>query len=317
MVHHVRAEGEDFVPASADKTKGHNQEHMFAFIYGLDSKQIQSLLTGLVSRWQDIAHDHSKSSTGITPRLFVAALISQYGSVISRKIRKVYKNLRICDDDLQKAIHNLEKEKEPGPSSVRTRQIRGINQNLIDMNIELTGTKSTMHYLAESADVMVKYITPFEQYVEARLNEWHTTSERTRLKKEVPDTKEPDLDLKRKRTTTFNNKLLGALQELDSCSEKIRDHDKLVMVRKNMLQYKTDIESLQQHININVGMVSRSWPHAAAEQLTSVSQVSNVIAARDRSIQQSIMVNTGRDGAKMKFMAILTAFFLPGTFMAV
>ena len=151
--------------------------------------------------------------------------------------------MRICDDDLQKAIRNLENEKEPDPSSGQTSQIRGINKNLIGMNIELTGTKSTMHYLAESADVMVKYITPFEQYVEARLNEWHTTSERTRLKKEVTDPKEPDLDLKRKRTKTFNNKLLGALQELDSCSEKIRDHDKLVMVRKNMLQYKTDIES--------------------------------------------------------------------------
>jgi hypothetical protein len=318
MVHHVRAEGEEFVPASADKTKGQNQEHMFAFIYGLNGEQIQTLLTGLVSRWQDIVDDHSKPSTGITPRLFVAALISQYGSVISRKIRNVYKNLRICDDDLQKAIQNLEKEKEkePDPSSARTRQIRGINQNLIGMNIELTGTKSTMHYLAESADVMVKYITPFEQYVEARLNEWHKTSERSRLKKEVTDPKEPD-HLKRKRTTTFNTKLLGALQELDSCSEKIRDHDKLVMVRKNMLQYKTDIESLQQHININVGMVSRSWPHVAAEHVTDILQVSNVIAARDRSIQQSIMANTGRDGAKLKFMAILTAFFLPGTFMAV
>jgi len=77
MVHHIRAEGEDFVSASAGKTKeGHNQEHMFGFIYGLDGKQMQTLLTGLVSRWQDIANDHSKPSTGITPRLFVAALIS-------------------------------------------------------------------------------------------------------------------------------------------------------------------------------------------------------------------------------------------------
>jgi hypothetical protein len=320
MVHHVRAEGENFVPASADKTESHNQEHMFAFIYGLDGKQIQTLLTGLVYRWQDIPGDHAKSSTGITPRLFVAALISQYGSIISKKIQNVYKSLRICDEDLQRAIRNLEKEKEPDPASAGTKPIREINQNLIGMNIELTGTKSTMHYLAESADVMVEYITPFEEYVQARLNEWHTTSERTRLKRAVTavtGTKEPDLDLKRKRTTTFNTKLLGALQELDSCSERIRDHDKLVMVRKNMLQYKTDIESLQQHININVGMVSRSCPHVAPEQPTDVSQVSNVIAARDRSIQQSIMANTGSDGAKMKFMAILTAFFLPGTFVAV
>jgi hypothetical protein len=272
MVHHIRAEGEDFVSASADTTKeDHNQEHMFGFIYGLNGTEVQTLLTGLVSRWQDIAGDHSKPSTGITPRLFVAALISQYGSIISGRIRNVYKNLRICDKHLQRAIQNLEKEKEPNPSSDQTSQIRSINQNLIDMNIELTGTKSTMHYLAESADVMVKYITPFEQYVEARLNEWHKTSERARLKKETTDSKEPDLDLRRKRTKTFNNKLLGALQELDCCSEKIRDHDKLVMVRKNMLQYKTDIESLQQHININVGMVSRSWPAVAAEQTTDIS----------------------------------------------
>ena len=47
-----------------------------------------------------------------------------------------------------------------------------------------------------------------------------------------------------------------ALRKMDSCREQIRDHDKLVMVRKNMLQYRTDIEALQQHININVGMVS-------------------------------------------------------------
>jgi hypothetical protein len=37
----------------------------------------------------------------------------------------------------------------------------------------------------------------------------------------------------------------------------------------------------------------------------------------DRSIQLKILENTGRDGSKMKALAILTALFLPGTFMAV
>jgi len=46
MVHHVRAEGDDIVPASADKTKEEpNQEHMFGFIYGFDGKQMKRLLT--------------------------------------------------------------------------------------------------------------------------------------------------------------------------------------------------------------------------------------------------------------------------------
>ncbi|KAN0106721.1 hypothetical protein V8E51_009597 [Hyaloscypha variabilis] len=300
MVHHIRAEEGNFVPASADTTnEDNNQEHMFGFISGLDGMQMQALLTSLVFRWQDIVNDHSSPSTGITPQLFVAALISQYGSIISGRLRKVYMDARICSYELQKLVHNLDKEEELDPSLDQAHRIGSINQNLIDMTIRLTGTKSTMHYLAESADVTMTYIMPFEQYVEARLNEWHTTSERTRLQGKVTDPKEPDLDLKRKRATTFNNKLLGALQRLDSSREKMRDHDELVIVRKNMLQYKTDIESLQQHINIHFDMVS------------------NVAAARDRSIQESIMANTARDGAKMKFMAILTAFFLPGTFMAV
>jgi hypothetical protein len=206
---------------------------MFAFVYGLDGEQMRNLLTDLVSRWQDIANDHSKPSTGITPRLFVAALLSHYGSIISERIRNVYHGIKICDSDLQRAIENLEKEL-PEPCRDQTIHIRSINTNLISMNRQLTGTRSTMHYIADSADVLVNNITPFESYVNARLAEWE----------EDPDSK----------------KLKKALRKLDSCSEQIRDHDKLVMLRKNMLQYKTDIESLQQHININVGMVSHHWP---------------------------------------------------------
>ncbi|RDW63394.1 hypothetical protein BP6252_10939 [Coleophoma cylindrospora] len=299
MVYHIRAEGGNFASATADKREErYNKEHMFGFLWGLDGVEIKELLTDLVSRWQDIADDHSKPSTGITPRLVVAALISQYGSVISETIQTVYSNLGVCDDNLNKAINDLVKN-EPGRSLKSAGQIRDINENLIKMNIDLTGTRSTMHYLAESADVMVKNITTFDEYVIERLKEWHKASERTRPKKEVTDPEEPDRDLTRTRTGTFNTKLTEAVNELDYWSEKTRDNDKLVTVRKNMLQHKIDIKSLQQHININVGMVS------------------NVISERDRLIQQSILENTARDAAKMKFMAVLTAFFLPGTFMAI
>jgi len=232
MVHHIRAEGDVFVPAKrdisvpTDKKAGDNKEHMFAFIYGLDGSEIWKLLTGLVKRWQDIVGDHADPSTGITPRLFVAALLSHYGSIISKRIRDAYVNVNICDSDLQTAMDILEEEL-PEPCHDQTIQIRKINKSLIDMNVKLTGTRSTMHYLAASADVLVNNITPFEMYVKTRLAEW-------------PNSK----------------KLIKALRKLDSYREKIRDHDKLVMVRKDMLQHKTDIEALQQHININVGMVS-------------------------------------------------------------
>lgn len=224
---------------------------MFGFLYGLDGSQIQELLTGLVSRWADIIDDQNNPSTGITPRLFVAAVMSQYGAVVAAKIKDVYTELLVCDGVLQKAILAPGQEQETALSTNQldltdaNTQIQLINDKLIDLNRQLTGTRSTMHYLAESADTMVKYITNFEEYVEARLDEWHTTSEKA--------TREPSGI---ERAPTFNISLKSALKELDSFRERTRDHDKLVIVRKNMFQYKTYIKSLQQHININVGMVS-------------------------------------------------------------
>jgi hypothetical protein len=46
-------------------------------------------------------------------------------------------------------------------------------------------------------------------------------------------------------------------------------------------------------------------------------QARNLIAERDRSIQIEILENTARDSFNMKVITVLTALFLPGTFMAV
>lgn len=234
MVHHIRAEGSDF--ARASHTKGGNQEHMLAFISGLESRHIKDLLTGLVYRWQDIAHDHLKTSVGMTPRLFVAALLSQYGSITSVRIRDAYIKLQNCDRKLKDEIPLLEvQDSESSPAS--TACIHDLSKRLVDMNIQLTGTRSVMHYLADSANVLVNNITPFEAYVKARLAEWNDNRDVKRLRR--------------------------SLRKLDSCREQIRDNDKLIMVRKTMTQYKTDIKSLQQHIDINVGMVNQAQPSSA------------------------------------------------------
>lgn len=134
--------------------------------------------------------------------------------------------LKDCDLKLQNSIENL---KDEIPSGETSAHIRALSQTLIQMNIKLTGTRSTMHYLADSANMLVHDSTPFEKYVNARLDEWDNPN---------------------------SGDLMVALRQLDSCKEQIRDNDKLLMVRKNMLQHKTDIKSLQQHIDINVGMVS-------------------------------------------------------------
>src|ERR1700722_12957867 len=63
MVHHIRAEGDEFVPTQHGKedNKGHgekdNKEHMFAFVEGLATYEIGQL-TDLIHRWQDVVKDH-------------------------------------------------------------------------------------------------------------------------------------------------------------------------------------------------------------------------------------------------------------------
>jgi hypothetical protein len=55
MVHHIRAEGNEFV-ATQDGEKD-NKEHMFAFVKGLATHEIGQL-ADLIHRWQDVVEDH-------------------------------------------------------------------------------------------------------------------------------------------------------------------------------------------------------------------------------------------------------------------
>jgi len=55
--------------------------------------------------------------------------------------------------------------------------------------------------------------------------------------------------------------------------------------------------------------------HTARDGSTQLDILENT--ARDGLIQLDILKNTARDGSNMKVLAVLTALFLPGTFMAV
>jgi hypothetical protein len=270
LVHHVRVEGKKFVPARRGNI---NQEHIFGFIAGFTSPDLGRILTDLFTRWQDITADRKanpaprilvhflnynahpkllnknttqfalngtadfmisdlvKATAGMTPRLFMATVLSQYGWVVAQEVIKSGRTLVYCDKKLQAALTKL-RDAEPGSSDDVTAEIGQMNETLIKMNINLTGTRSTMHYLAESAHTLISGVSTFERYIQARLSEWEDNSDAITLMK--------------------------ALHELDSCKESIRDNDKLELVRKTMGQYKIDIKSLQQHIDISVGMVSHS-----------------------------------------------------------
>ncbi len=181
----------------------------------------------------------------MTPRLFMATVLSQYGWIVAQEVFKSARTLVSCDKQLQAALVKL-RVAEPGSSDDVTAEIGQMNETLINMNINLTGTRSTMHYLAESAHTLINGVSTFEHYIQARLSEWTENTESEDLKK--------------------------ALHGLDSCKESIRDNDKLELVRKTMGQYMVDIKSLQQHIDISVGMASHSLQafrfSAADNQLT-------------------------------------------------
>jgi hypothetical protein len=215
----------------------------------------------------------------LTPRLFIAAILSQYGSIVAKKITDAATKLIDSDIRLEYMTENAHGETnheetnhdktkhqtadERTKHNETTTEIHLLNKKLIKMNQDLTGTRSTMHYLAESAHVLVKKITTFEDYVIARLDDWKkdcsggdgSGGDGSGGDGSGGDGSGGDGSGVQLRSLEALKKVFP---HLDSCKEKIRDNDKLVMVKKSMWQYKTDIKSLQQHIDINVGMVSYS-----------------------------------------------------------
>lgn len=140
MVHHIRAEGNDFV--STKNTTSGNRGQMFGFIAGLEGLDIGQLLTNRVNRWQDIPQDHLKTSTGMTPKLFVAALLFQYSFIVCEDVIRAGFKLRRCDNELNDVVPNITNV-SLASSDDMTNRIRLLNQTLIDMNLNLTGTRSS------------------------------------------------------------------------------------------------------------------------------------------------------------------------------
>lgn len=240
------------------------QEKSFAILSGRNPQKvkfhiidymIKGLFSDLILRWQDISQDHSVRDTGIsqvhsvrdagiTPRLFIAALLSQYGSTISANVEKTAELLSAFDATLSEGVLAIQGGKSEKNTSEATRAIQDANRKLVTMTHKLTGIKSTMHYLAESAQVLVKDIAPFHEYIRARLDDWmvpKALSHQTRLddwlirEKQHPSETAPP-------SQWINNpnsgKLKQGLKQLGIVKEHLRDQDKLIMVTKSMFQYK-------------------------------------------------------------------------------
>ena len=70
-------------------------------------------------------------------RLFIAAVLTQYGSIVTEKIKNAAGKLKECDDAIAKNIDNLEDgtaESQSQSFKAIKRNIHLLSKDLIDMN---------------------------------------------------------------------------------------------------------------------------------------------------------------------------------------
>jgi len=121
------------------------------------------------------------------------------------------------------------------------------------------------------------------------------------------------------------------LKSLDIFKFDTRDSDKVLKVRQELRKAKTGINTLQQRIDLNLGLVS-IFPllfysghfMLQVNALTYFLKFNNITAERDRTLQLELMSvqleiahNIQKDGFRGVLTAVTTALFLPMTFMAV
>lgn len=231
MVHHIRVQGDSFV--SARGGTGSNKEQIFGLIAGFEVFDLTEIITRSIPRLQDLSSDHLKGSAGLSPKLLLTIIISQYGFQISKDIVRACRSLDKYDTRLQSALQHLWTLPPTSFKEIQkdNKDIRELNDTLIQMNTDLTGARSIMHYLAASAELLIDRVSDFQAYVTSRLEEWVDNPARKNL--------------------------IELLSTLDCCQERLRDRDKLQIVQKSMKQYMVDIDALHQHIDINIGMVSQ------------------------------------------------------------
>ena len=109
-----------------------------------------------------------------------------------------------------------------------------MNRELTRLNLSLTGLRSRVNYVAESARSLKSHVSTMKEYlnVQIRKDHYNTTGQCSKDHDEH-----------------FVDKLVNSVFEL-------RDTDKFDMIERAMQQYQTDIKSLKAHLAINIGLVS-------------------------------------------------------------
>jgi hypothetical protein len=327
LVHHVK------VPLAADGGYGDPVEHIFAFVLGLKACEIGQLFTSLRCYWETTILNPME--VGLTPRLFVAAVLKLYGFREAQKsILTAFGVLENVDNELEQSKMELEKEVELNakkhlrsreiPNEMLTeeeekaskikfeRQMRKctfLNSKLMGVDKALPGVRSRVHYVGLCAQGLLRDQSGIQAYIKDRLSAREqvrdskrvegTAGEDGAVSETTNQSQHPPTLSQTGQASKRGKSLDEVLRALSSTRYQRRDNDKLDMLNRAMQQFEIDIKSLKARTNIAIGLVSTEY-------------------ARSQGNFQSLVIQaTERDGSVMRFIATVTIYLLPATFLAV
>jgi hypothetical protein len=261
LVHHVSISRQNLV-AQNPSLDGSKDEKIFAFVLGLGILEMKEFLLRIFDYFQeetDEAGESSDRSAGVSPKLFISAILKLYGFNNTKKsIKSALEILSAIDDNLKDAEDKLPKRTSSrGKLEARIEKCNWLENELRELNQALTGVRSRLHYIGLCARGLQRENSTMEGYITDKWLE-------IRRQKHQELRKSKSLN---EMETSSNHHLLGshhserevlqsALGALESIRYTRRDNDKLDMISRAMTQYEVDIKSLKARTTIAVGLVS-------------------------------------------------------------
>jgi hypothetical protein len=174
-------------------------------------------------------YQEEQPDAGITPMLFISALLKWYGFKAAETVVKGFALLTENDEMLLKQ----DKDLRIGSIKEKAKKCDDMNKQLTVLNKSLTGVRSRVNYVAESAGDMIRDSCTMVKFIKAEI-------------------RHPGFDI------AFGKRqsVLRDLDILDSVRFVMRDNDKFDLIERAMKQYSIDIKSLKAHLTINIGLVS-------------------------------------------------------------
>lgn len=213
MVHHIRVKDR----TNIERLENEDEKVFICMLgLGLDGEKPKALLGEILVAYQENAcledqfrnqsNDHSNDNEngktnykGVTPKLFVAAVLKQYGfEAAKEQIRNGFKRLKTIDDNLKKAgnlwladttttsgleetsadLNGITRPEDARPEDASGNQKMklsptiALRQKCVELNKELnvllnelTGVRSRVHYIGLSARCLMREESEIERYI--------------------------------------------------------------------------------------------------------------------------------------------------------